>query len=148
MTESRRGDAWEASARTLVAAMVAKPQPRPSETVLALLTYSMVPSWFVAQSTGSQAEILEKFRDRFREGGEEVMARDENNGEGTRDERYFFANTKEQFKKAHHDARVHGFPMFWFNRRRLYTSAGYGDRLNMWREYPLELRYHREGARV
>lgn len=68
MTESRRGDAWEASARTLVAAMVAKPQPRPSETVLALLTYSMVPQWFVAQSGGTQDEILERYRDRFREG--------------------------------------------------------------------------------
>jgi hypothetical protein len=68
MTEDRHGDAWEATARTLVAAMVAKPQPRPSETVLALLTYDMVPQWFRTQSTGSQSEILERWRDRFREG--------------------------------------------------------------------------------
>jgi hypothetical protein len=72
------------------------------------------------------------------------MARDENNGEGTRAERYYWAKTKEQYKKAHHDARVWGLPVFWFNQRRCLVSVGYGDRLNEWKNYPLELRYYIE----
>ena len=60
------------------------------------------------------------------------MARDENNGQGGIADRFYFANSKDQFKKAHRHARVHGLPVFWFNERRVQTSVGYGDTLNQW----------------
>lgn len=69
MERREAGDAWEAAAYGL-----AKPKgplvpyKRPSETVLGLLTFDMIPQWFVTQNTGSQDEILEKYRNRFREG--------------------------------------------------------------------------------
>lgn len=70
------------------------------------------------------------------------MARDENNGNPRNNERYFYASGKKLFKKAHREARMDGLPVFWFGGKRVNTSRGYGDCINMW-EGCFEQRYRK-----